>query len=422
MAKTLFTMSFAGTGGAGGRGGPYPDCPREAFPDGGPTYLYGVKACPAKPESYYGALGAGGASPGDGGAAAPGRAGKGGGPGTGRKVFDRTPLGGSLLRNRIFRAAVGDDAEEGMPGEASLELYGKLADGGAGAILTGFTIVDDLEKGFMPIFSLADDRTLDAHMRLVDLVHSKGAAIFAQLVQIGSYQSAEFHKAVTPRLPFLTLLSPSGLHDPVCGAAPRMITGSEIRRVHDRHAEAALRARKAGYDGVEIHAAHGFLLSQFMQPALNRRGDEYGGSPENRGRMALMTYRAVRQAVGPGFPVLMKLNVRDGFPGGCDFAEVLELCRALAREGLDAVETSGNWRDVPQGSGPFFLREAAEIASQISARVILTGGLRNLGHMRKVLSETHAEYLGMARPLMKDPAFVNKLKDEEEKESGKLEA
>ncbi|MDR1079894.1 MAG: NADH:flavin oxidoreductase [Deltaproteobacteria bacterium] len=319
-----------------------------------------------------------------------------------------------MLRNRIFRAAVGDTVEDGLPGDASMRLYGALADGGAGTILTGFTLVDDLEKGFMPILSLADDRVLDAHKALVELVHSKGAAVVAQLVLIGSYQSTEFHKAVTPRLPFLTLLSPSGLHDPICGASPRMISGPEIRRVHDRHAEAALRAKKAGYDGVEIHAAHGFLLSQFMQPALNRREDEYGGCPENRSRMALYTYRAVRQAVGEGFPVIMKVNVRDGFPGGCDFGEILGLCRTLAREGLDAVETSGNWRDLPQNSGPFFLGEAAEIAAQVSARVILTGGLRTLDDMLRVLSETHVEYLGMARPLMKDPAFVNKLKTEYE--------
>ncbi|MDR1036359.1 MAG: NADH:flavin oxidoreductase [Deltaproteobacteria bacterium] len=406
MAKTLFSMSYSGTGADGARGGPCPDCLGD-----GPV---GYRGTPA----YYGALGTGGLAPARAGADASGTKARDGAAGGARGPFDRTVLGSVTLRNRIFRAAVGDTAEEGCPGPQNLETYGKLADGGAGTILTGFTLVDDLEKGFLPIFSLGDDRVLDAHRRLVDLVHSKGAAIVAQLVQIGSYQSTEFHKAVTPRLPFLTLLSPSGLHDPVCGASPRMISGSEIRRVHDRHAEAAARARKAGYDGVEIHAAHGFLLSQFMQPILNRRDDEYGGSPENRGRMALNTYRAVRQAVGTDFPVIIKVNVTDGFDGGCDFCEVLELCRALAREGLDAVETSGNWRDLPQDSGPFFLREASEIAAQVSARVILTGGLRTLDDMRRVLSETHAEYLGMARPLMKDPAFVNKLKVEWEAGGG----
>ncbi|MDR2612378.1 MAG: hypothetical protein LBG06_05955, partial [Deltaproteobacteria bacterium] len=289
--------------------------------------------------------------------------GGGAGPSQGRGIFDRTVLGGAELKNRVFRAAVGDRVKDGLPGPQSLALYGALADGGAGAILTGFTVVDDSELGFVDILSLADDRVLDAHRALTAHVHARGARIFAQLVQIGSFQSREFQKAVASRLPSLTLLSPSGLQDPVCGASTRMIDLPEILRVHERHAAAAARAREAGYDGVEIHAAHGFLLSQFMQPATNRRGDGYGGSPGNRGRMALETYRAVRAAVGPGFPVLMKVNVRDGFEGGCVFAEVLGLCRALAGEGLDAVETSGCWQDLPESSGPFFLAEAGELAA-----------------------------------------------------------
>jgi 2,4-dienoyl-CoA reductase-like NADH-dependent reductase (Old Yellow Enzyme family) len=341
-------------------------------------------------------------------AAADGRA-----PAACRGIFDRTLLGGTELPNRIFRAAVGDRTEDGAPGPASLDLYGALADGGAGSIVTGFTIVDELEKGFMPIFSLAEDRLIGAHRALTDLVHSKGARIFAQLVQIGSYQSEEFHKAVTPRLPFLTLMSPSGLHDPVSGAAPREITPSEIRRVQSKHAEAAARAVKAGYDGVEIHAAHGFLLSQFMQPGLNRREDDYGGSPAGRARMALETYRAVRSAVGACYPVLMKVNVMDGFEGGCVFGEVLELCRSLSREGLDAVETSGCWRKIPEGSGPFFLKEAGEMAARITAKVILTGGLRTREDMRAALDSARVEYLGVARPLMRDPDFVDRIRRED---------
>ncbi|MDR1040542.1 MAG: NADH:flavin oxidoreductase, partial [Deltaproteobacteria bacterium] len=411
MAKTLFSMSFAGIGSIRRFGDSYLHGLPPSVQNGPAACLYGGDALGPAGGEYYGALCApGGPGPVDGVAAAmtPRTPARGGG-GPGRGVFDRTMLGTTVLRNRVFRAAVGDDAEDGEPGPESLRLYGALADGGAGAILTGFTLVDDLEKGFMPIFSLAEDRTLDAHKELAGLIRSKGAAAIAQLVHIGSYQSTAFHKAVTPRLPFLTLLSPSGLHDPVCGASPRMITRSEIHRVQDRHAEAALRAKKAGYSGVEIHAAHGFLLSQFMQPGINRREDEYGGSADNRARMALQTYRAVRSAVGSGFPVLMKVNVRDGFAGGCDLKEVVGLCRTLAREGLDAVEISGDWRDFPQDAGPFFAKEAGEIASQVAAKVILTGGLRTLAQMRRVLDETHVEYLGVARPLMKDPGFVNRL-------------
>jgi 2,4-dienoyl-CoA reductase-like NADH-dependent reductase (Old Yellow Enzyme family) len=230
---------------------------------------------------------------------------------------------------------------------------------------------------------------------------------------MGSYQSPDFHKMLSSKLPFVTLLSPSGIHDPLSGAAPRQINPSEILRVQLKHAEAAVRARKAGYDGVEIHAAHGFLLSQFMQRGVNRREDEYGGTPENRARMALMTYRNVRDAVGPAYPVLMKLNVREGFEGGCDFGEVLELCRRLSDEGLDAIETTGNWRDQPEKSGPFFMEEAKAVASAVTAKVILTGGLRTRGEMLKVLRETGAEYLGAARPFMKDPAFARKMEIED---------
>ncbi|MDR1165237.1 MAG: NADH:flavin oxidoreductase [Deltaproteobacteria bacterium] len=324
-----------------------------------------------------------------------------------KSLFDETLLGGASLPNRFFRAAVGDRVPAGGMGAENYKLYDDLAKGGVGAIITGFTKVAESEEEFLPIFSLASDSQIPAHRKLTDLAHQKGAAIFSQLVYIGSHHGKPFPEDNPQNPRALPFLSPSGPAPGVAGPWPRAITLAEISRVATEYGRAAQRAQKAGYDGVEIHAAHGFLLSQFLSPLHNKRSDSYGGDGAGRARIVRETYAAVRAAVGENFPTLLKIDVRDGAVGGVDFKETLALCRQLAEDKLDAVEVSGDWWEREKNERAYYLQEAAALASQTKAKVILTGGLREKDMMFRILNETDIAYFGMARPFMENPDLIN---------------
>jgi 2,4-dienoyl-CoA reductase-like NADH-dependent reductase (Old Yellow Enzyme family) len=209
----------------------------------------------------------------------------------------------------------------------------------------------------------------------------------------------------------MTILAPSVVENLNTKIAPEEITVRQIKAIQEKFAEAALRAKNADYDGVEIHAAHGFLLSQFMTPYYNRRTDLYGGSVENRARMSLETYQAIREAVGTDFPVLIKINVNDGFDNGVAFADVLYLCAELTKLKIDAIEISGAFGAFPQEATSYFKKEAEQIAAKNKTKILMTGGNRDFEEMTGILNSTKIEYFGMARPLIKEPALINRFKE-----------
>jgi 2,4-dienoyl-CoA reductase-like NADH-dependent reductase (Old Yellow Enzyme family) len=179
-----------------------------------------------------------------------------------------------------------------------------------------------------------------------------------------------------------------------------------------KFADAALRAKNAGYDGVEIHAAHGYLLSQFMTPHYNRRADLYGGSVQNMARMTLETYENMRKSVGDNFPIWIKINVTDGFENGVAFDDVLYLCRELTQRKIDAIEISGAFKKFPQESRSFFKSEAKIIAEKNDIPIIMTGGNKDFREMTEILNTTKIKYFGMARALIKEPDLINQFEKE----------
>jgi 2,4-dienoyl-CoA reductase-like NADH-dependent reductase (Old Yellow Enzyme family) len=186
---------------------------------------------------------------------------------------------------------------------------------------------------------------------------------------------------------------------------PQEINIEQIKNIQKKFADAAAREKSARYGGIEIHAAHGFLLSQFMTPYYNRRTDMYGGSTQNRARMALETYETIRKSVGDNFPVLIKINVTDGFEDGVSFEDVLYLCGELTKKGIDAIETSG-WHTLSESTS-FCKNEAERMASENETKIIMTGGNNNFDRMAEILNNTKIEYFGMARPLIKEPDLIN---------------
>lgn len=314
-----------------------------------------------------------------------------------KSLFDTTKIGTMTLKNRFFRASVGDHNPTCAVDDRMLIRYENLAAGGVGTIITGYTLVDSAEKN-MAIMGMYDDSFIEGNRRLVETVHSHGANILMQLVYIGS----NFHARELPE----RILSASAVPNRNSGITPEAMTSEEIKHVVQEFADAALRAKKAGFDGVEIHGCHGYLLNQFLSPYYNRRNDEYGGSRENRSRIVIEVYQAIRNAVGNNYPVFIKVQSSDGYEGGVTNDDCMYLCKELAKLGIDAIEVSGNFMDYNQNTA-YFEDIANKIAKQTEVPVIVTGGNRDFHAMQEMLDTTAIDYVGMARPLLKNPDLIN---------------
>lgn len=322
-------------------------------------------------------------------------------------LFDVTTQGKLTFPNRFIRASVHAEAVGGKVDRKILNVYEELAKGGVGTILTGYTLVSEVEASF-PLLALYNDSFAEGHKQLVDLVHQHKARIISQIVYVGVHMSYPSKH---------TLLGPSAIENPNAKVTPKEATIEEIKAIQKDFADTALRAKNLGYDGVELHAAHSYFLCQFLNPYFNRRTDAYGGSIENRSRNTLETYAAVRAAVGPNFPIWVKINSLDDTPTGVSLDDVVHLSRLLAAAGVDGIEVSGAWRKYPETATSYFRTQAATVADAVAGQdvsVILTGGNRTLAEMTEILHSTKIRYFGLARPLLKNPGFVNELRKEAE--------
>lgn len=318
------------------------------------------------------------------------------------RLFQESRIGNLILKNRFIRSSMGDHTPGGRITQAVLDKYRAQAMGGVSTVITGFTLVDEAEKD-ADIARIYDDSFIPENKALVDTIHSAGANAIMQLVYLGS----NFRSKVLPE----HVLSASDVPDPYTGVIPEPMTKDDIKRVINSFVKAAVRAKEAGYDGVEIHACHGYLLNQFATPAQNHRTDEYGGSRKNRYRITIEVYEAIRKAVGDDYQVWIKVMSQDGFPGGVDNDDCAYLCNELAARGIDAIEVSGNFFRM-KGETAFFEEAANRIAQETKKPVIVTGGNRDYHEMEHMIETTDIDYVGLARPLIAHPDFVNQMYNE----------
>jgi 2,4-dienoyl-CoA reductase-like NADH-dependent reductase (Old Yellow Enzyme family) len=199
------------------------------------------------------------------------------------------------------------------------------------------------------------------------------------------------------------------------------MTKQDIREMVNAFGEAARRAKAAGFDGVQIHSAHAYLLSQFLSPAFNRRNDEYGGDVRNRARIHLEVYQAIREVVGKDFPILIKMNSRDFVENGLSLEDSIQVVRLLADAGIDAIELSGGFitggKLSPSRSGidsedkeAYFQEEARAVKKEIGIPLILVGGIRSFAVAERLVEDGTADYISMSRPLIREPALINRWK------------
>ena len=307
-----------------------------------------------------------------------------------RHLTDQTMLGSIAMKNRFVRAAVGDHTNGGHLTENNFELYRNLAEGGAALLISGFSVVDAQEQSDHT-FSMADDALIPEYQQLTQMVHEAGSKIVAQLVYLSGF------------IPITRPLAPSAGKNVYTDIETFEMTEDEIHQMLRLFADGARRAKKMGFDGVELHGAHGFLHHQFFSPMMNRRTDGYGGTVENRSRFLIETYEAVREAVGSEFPVMMKLSL-DDVPA----EDWLYLARQLDARGIDALETSGNWMAHKPKERTYYHDAATMLAKELHCAIIQTGGNRELETLEQQLTSTDVDYFAFPRPFISEPDFVNK--------------
>jgi len=330
------------------------------------------------------------------------------------KLFEKISINNMKLENRFVRSATWEGLAEKDGGvtPALSDRMVALARGGVGLIITGYAFIH--KSGQSGPWQLGADRDelLPGLTSLAAAVHENNGRIVLQLAHGGFFAM----KQLTGEAPLAPSLLPEMAKSP-----RREMTIPDIQELVAAFAAAAGRAKAAGFDGVQIHAAHGYLLSQFLSPAFNRRSDEYGGSIENRSRFLIESLRAIRLSVGADYPVLVKMNVRDFIEGGLTLDDSLAAASLLAEAGIDAIELSGGFLNggklSPSRMGinteekeAYFGEEAKAFRKKVSVPLILVGGTRSFGVAERLVADGIVDCVSLCRPLIREPDLINRWK------------
>lgn len=318
-------------------------------------------------------------------------------------LFDTGLIGNLELPNRFIRSATAEFAadEDGCVTSGYFPLYSNLAKGEVGLIIQGHLYIMDEGKAHEGMAGISSDDHLPGLERIIREVHAAGtgSVIAAQLNSGGAHS--------------VSTKAPSAREDKTV----QVMTDEDIENAITGFREAATRAKKAGYDAIQIHAAHGYLVSQFYSSKTNQRADSWGGSLENRARFLLSVYQAIRSTVGSNFPVFAKINGSDDPIGGFSVEESTQVIAWLADEGLDAIEISGmqSSRKLKRDDEGYFATTARTIKESIGDLPLsVVGGIRSASMMTK-FQEEFADFISICRPFIREPDLVQKLREGKEK-------
>jgi len=362
------------------------------------------------------------------------------------KVFEETKFVGIRLKNRTIRTATheGICAADSGPSSKLTKIYTELAEGGVGAIITGITGVRRDGKIMPHMMMIDNDSLIPAYRKMTDAVHKAGVPVFLQLGHAGR----QTDRAATGVRP----VAPSAIRDRTYfWEKPRQMTEGDIFDLIEKFADGVIRAKEAGFDGVQFHAAHGYLFNQFLSSYMNRRKDSWGGSLINRSRFLIETIERSRKRAGD-FPLLVRLNAVDNRKGGIRPDEAVETAKMLEKAGADALDIScgvfeDGWNiirvhkiptqtllekapilrhlpgplkklaepliprlfDAPRPVLNYNLENAGLIKKEVSIPIITAGGIRSRKAMEKALEKGDTDYIGMSRPFLREPDIVNRL-------------
>jgi len=331
------------------------------------------------------------------------------------RLFESTSINNMVLSNRFVRSATweGLASDDGTVTPGLVEMLAQLARGGVGLIITSHAYVRrEGQAGSRQIGVYSDDH-ISGLTEMTKAIHAIGGKVALQIAHSG---------ALAPlRLTGMEPIGPS-VTETKSGPVGREMTRDDSEAVTEAFAHAAVRARKAGFDGVQIHGAHGYLLNQFLSPYFNKRNDEYGGSIENRARLAVEVLKAVRNAVGSDFPVFIKLNSEDFLLGGQSAEDTLQAVAMLDEGGIDAIEMSGGTffsgknnpcrqgRPGPEEPEAYYETAARRYKEKIRVPLMLVGGIRTFETAERLVTQGVTDYVALSRPFIREPDLVNRWK------------
>ena len=314
-------------------------------------------------------------------------------------IFEPTKIKKMNVKNRIFRASVTDNCffSNGIISEEAYKYYDELSKEGTSTIFTGAVLISKgsfFEK--MGTFLIDKDDYIEQFKKLTNIVHKNNANIIMQII----------HSGVLINEGKEEIYGPSNVYNVLLKTQNKELTKEDILTIEEEYVKAAIRAKKAGFDGIDIHSAHLSLLNQFLSPAFNKRNDEYGGNDENRARIIVEIIEKIRKSVGNDFIISIKLNCRDGIENGIRKEGFITACKLIEKAGADIIQVSGDFNHQPQNNIPYFLSQTEEIADIVNIPVVLIGGIRNYEIIEKVLEESNVQYFALGRPLNCEPDLV----------------
>jgi 2,4-dienoyl-CoA reductase-like NADH-dependent reductase (Old Yellow Enzyme family) len=328
-------------------------------------------------------------------------------------LFTPAKIGMLELPNRLIRSATAERMadEDGRPLPQLAEMYRQLAAGGVGLIITGHMYVHPSGKCHPEMTGIHNDALVPELAKLAEAAHSQGGKIAVQINHGGMQcDIATVEDAIAPSVP----------GDSLSRRPARQIRQDEIQTLVDAYAQAARRVQEAGFDGVQLHGAHGYLINQFLSPLVNRRADAWGGDFENRLRFLKKIVAAVRAQVGGDYPVFIKFGMLDGPEGGLDLESGAKVVARMADMGLDGIEISGGigggtLTNVRKGirrptDEAYYLLLAQKARGATNLPLALVGGLRSRAVMENILAEGNADFISLCRPLISEPDFPNLLR------------
>jgi 2,4-dienoyl-CoA reductase-like NADH-dependent reductase (Old Yellow Enzyme family) len=359
-------------------------------------------------------------------------------------LFQPSAIRNMRLANRFVRSATWEGLadEEGLATPELAALYGDLARGRVGLIISSHAFVSPEGRAGSQQLGAHDDSMAPGLERLAATVHEAGGKLALQIAHAGLWaapattrtgtvpgasaapetgaQAADSSAVLRPAAEPADPPQPLGpsVRETDSGPVGREMSPAEIAAVTEAFAEAARRAREAGFDAVQIHAAHGYLLSEFLSPFFNRRSDAYGGSVPKRARLVCEVVRAVRTVVGPDYPVLIKLNSEDFVPGGLSVDQMLESAVLIAEAGVDAIELSGGTSlsgdqgpirtrgGIPEDREAYYEEASLKLKQKVSIPVMLVGGIRSFEVSERLLTQGYADYVAFSRPFICEPGLV----------------
>lgn len=331
-------------------------------------------------------------------------------------LFEPSQIGNLTLKNRFMRSATWENmaTEDGHMTSQLYAIYQELAQGEVGLIVTGYANIVAEEKPNAGMMGIYDDSFIAEYQKLTELVHGYGSKIVMQIAYGGTKSTYNIGERV--------IFAPSEVPEKGTQTLGKEMSQEDIDYIVDAFAQASLRAKKSGFDGVELHAAHTYLINQFLSPYYNRRQDQYGGSLDNRLRFLLEIFQATRDLVGEDFPILVKLTASEFFDGGLTFDDTRLICKKLEQAGVDAIVMSGNVHGkassmVGESFDGYSLKQegyfheyGAVISQEVSIPVITVGGLTDIDAIESIAENTNIQYFALSRPLLSEPALIKRWK------------